>query len=50
MNRQGLLSRPCARMETGVEFLLGVILTLFTLAILAMLLFGPQIMEWVEDC
>jgi hypothetical protein len=37
-------------METGLEFLLGVFLTLFALAVLSMLLFGQQIMEWVEDC
>ena len=45
----GLLSRPCARMETKVEgFILGVYTTLCALLVLSMMAFGPTILEWVE--
>ena len=45
----GLLSRPCARMETKVEgFFLGMYMTLCALVVLSMMAFGPDILEWVE--
>ena len=45
----GLLSRPCARMETKVEgFFLGMYVTLCALVVLSMMAFGPDILEWVE--
>ena len=45
----GLLSRPCARMETKLgDFFLGVFATLWVLLILSMFCFGPQILEWLE--
>ena len=45
----GLLSRPCARMETKVEgFFLGIYVTLCALVVLSMMAFGPDILEWVE--
>jgi hypothetical protein len=46
----GLLSRPCARMETDVTtVVLGVYATLCLALVLAMLCFGPEILEWIED-
>ncbi len=45
----GLLSRPCARMETDVgDFALGVYMALCVMLLVAMLGFGPRILEWVE--
>ncbi len=45
----GLLSRPCARMETEMaEFVLGVTTTLCVLLVVGMMAFGPHILEWIE--
>ena len=45
----GLLSRPCARMETKVEgLILGIYATLCLLLVASMMAFGPTILEWVE--
>jgi hypothetical protein len=47
--REGLLSRPCARMETKLlEILIAVMLTGCVLLVIAMLAFGPRILEWIE--
>jgi len=46
----GLLSRPCARMETRMgNLFLGIIAALCVALVLAMFCFGPQILEWLED-
>ena len=45
----GLLSCPCARMETEMgDFVLGVTLTLCALLVGGMMVSGPQILEWIE--
>jgi len=47
--RAGLLSRPCARMETPLgEFALGASVALCLILIFAMLGFGHLIFEWLE--
>ncbi len=46
----GLLSRPCARMETNDgELLSRRAGDAVHLLILAMFCFGPEILEWLED-
>ena len=46
---EGLLSRPCARMETIVaDFFVGIGVTLCLLMAIGMMGFGPQILEWLE--
>jgi hypothetical protein len=45
----GLLSRPCARMETEmVGFVIAFAGTLMALLLVGMLGFGPRILEWIE--
>lgn len=45
----GLLSRPCARMETVVgEFALGASVALCLILVFGMLGFGHRILEWLE--
>ena len=49
LDSSGLLSRPCARMETKVGgFIFGVTTTLCALLVILMLWHGPEILEWVE--
>jgi hypothetical protein len=45
----GLLSRPCARMETEmVGFVIAFVGTLMLVLLFGMLGFGPRILEWIE--
>jgi hypothetical protein len=48
--RLGLLSRPCARKDANMEgfALAAIVLLCFTL-VAAMVGFGPDVLEWIED-
>lgn len=48
--RFGLLSRPCARKDANMEgfALAAIVLLCFTL-VAAMVGFGPDVLEWIED-